>query len=212
MFRIKLSMKKPIIALVSRIYEKNNKKVYGVYETYLNKIIKNGGVPLIIPKIQLDIENKLTDKEKDDLIKLLELCDGIVMPGGDDPYDYDFFINEYAIKNDIPILGICLGMQIMGLSDGSELVKINNHYLTKHFVYLKNNTYLKKIYNEDNVIVNSRHKYAIIEVKNYIVSSISDVIESIEYPNKKFNIGVQWHPEELEDDKLFKEFISKCKD
>lgn len=47
--------------------------------------------------------------------------------------------------------------------------------------------------------VNSRHKYEIINVNNAIVSARSDdgIIEAIEFPNKRFTMGVQWHPEDL---------------
>ena len=43
----------------------------------------------------------------------IELCDGIILPGGEKTFEYDTYVVNYCIKNDIPILGICLGMQIM---------------------------------------------------------------------------------------------------
>lgn len=45
------------------------------------------------------------------------MCNGIVMPGGCKIYYYDKFIAKYAIENDIPVLGICLGMQILASVD-----------------------------------------------------------------------------------------------
>ena len=62
--------------------------------------------------------------------------------------------------------------------------------------------------------VNSRHQYEIINVNNANISAESDdgIIEAIEFKDKRFAIGLQWHPEDLyENDinmlKIFNEFI-----
>ena len=74
----------------------------------------------------------------------------------------------------------------------------------------------KEILKKDKILVNSRHKSA-IKKTNYRVSSISkdNIIESIEIPNHKFFLGLQWHPENLYDidpnsKKIFDYFIKIC--
>ena len=87
-----------------------------------------------------------------------------------------------------------------------------------HNINIYDNTLLKEIIGLSNIKVNSRHRYAITKVNNFIISSTSEdgVIESIESKDKTFVIGVQWHPEKLIDidepsNKLFDRFIEECK-
>lgn len=194
-------MKKPIIGIIARPQLANQKNFYGVYENYLKKVIQNKGIPIVITPNNL---------AKQDLIRTLNLCDGLITPGGDDPEEYDIFIDKYALDNDIPILGICLGMQVMAINDGAKLIEVDNHYLKEHLVKIYDNTKLKKIYKK-NIITNSRHHFKIDKVKDLIISATyNDTIEAVERNDKKFYIGVQWHPEDLKDDLLFKCFIEKC--
>ena len=170
---------KPIIGIVGR---KDN-EIIKVNNSIVKAIIKCGGNPiLILPS------NRLKD--------ILKICDGIVMPGGTDIYDYDKYICNYAIENDIPLFGICLGMQIM--VNTIEL-NIKNHNNVTHKITTIKGSIIGKIIG--NSYVNSRHNYHVVDVGNYKVTAYSDdgIIEAIEYPNKKFNIGVQWHPEDMID-------------
>ncbi len=189
-------MKKIIIGVVARANKINNKDFIGTYDNYLKMIIKCGGIPIIIKPYDYD-----------NLIYLLNLCDGILSPGGDDYDNYDLFIYDYCIKKDIPYLGICLGFQTMS----GELVNVNNHYNTYHKIYLNKKSKLYKIYNKETLLVNSRHHQKIVKTNDFISSKAEDdTIESIEVLNKKFIVGVQWHPEDLNDELLFNEFIKNC--
>lgn len=185
-------MKKSIIGIVQREYEIDNEKIIGVRENYIKKINKNGAIPLIITNC-------------DDLKDVLDILDGIIIPGGIEGKKYDYIVRDYAIKNNIPLLGICLGMQVI-VDEKISLVK--NHYLTTHKINLTGK--LKEIYKIDSLIVNSRHNYKIDNVQDYnIVAKTEDgIIEAIE---KGKIIAVQYHPEDLEDDTLFNYFIELTK-
>ena len=50
---------------------------------------------------------------------MVDLCDGIIIPGGYRIYEFYKYITEYAIKKDIPVLGICLGMQTLSRIDNN---------------------------------------------------------------------------------------------
>ena len=83
-------MKKIIIGIVSRpIHSNSDRNMLGVYETYLRSVIKAGGIPLIIsPTANIEYEKynkhvELTDSELENLEYVLNLCDGIIMPGGE---------------------------------------------------------------------------------------------------------------------------------
>lgn len=189
---------KPIIGIVGR----RNEEFVKVNNNIVKAVIKSGGIPILI----LPTYNE-------DLISILKLCKGIIMPGGTDIYDYDKFICNYAIKYDIPILGICLGMQIM--ANNIEL-NTNNHNGVTHKIKTIENSIINKIIGDN--YVNSRHNHHIIDIGNYKVTAYSEdgMIEAIEYPNKKFNVGVQWHPEDMIDFDLkqfdlIKEFIKATK-
>lgn len=195
---------KPIIGIVGRCQNNDGYSLIGVVDQLRNAVIKCGGIPILILPTQLieydnikeDTPNKLTEEEKEDLIRQIKLCDGIIIPGGTKIFEYDKFICEYTIKNDINTLGICLGMQIMYVVDtNSDLKKIKKHNDKKskyvHEINIKDESMLRKILGQK-IFVNSRHNEAIKNTNSYIISAYSKdgVIEGIEYPLNKFNVGV----------------------
>ena len=162
----------------------------------------------------LNYDNKLIDTN------VLNLCDAIIFQGGSDIYPYHFQILDYAIKHNIPVLGICMGHQIIGLysnnsTNDKDLIKINNHYnkLTKHNINIKENSILYKIFGP-NLEVNTRHLYALDKVKKpFKVTAVSNdnIIEAIEYiDDNNFILGVQFHPEDLDNtEALYNYFIKE---
>ena len=104
------------------------------------------------------------------------------------------------------------------LFDG-VMIDIKNHKKTLNYVHeikIKKNSKLYNIFKSNIIKVNSRHK-SIIKNTNINVVGISNdgYIEAIEDTNKKFFIGVQWHPETMIDydekqNNLFKYFIDCC--
>ena len=71
-----------------------------------------------------------------------------------------------------------------------------------HKVNIIASTKLSKIINKSRIEVNSVHKDAVMfDMNKLIINAVSDdgVIEGVEYPNKKFIMGLEWHPECLLD-------------
>ena len=135
------------------------------------------------------------------------------MQGGSDIENYDLGIIKYCYLKDIPILGICLGMQEMGLCFNGKLKKISNHENGVHDVVLTNS---KLNLGSNLITVNSRHKYALLKTDLDIIGKCDNIIEAIEDKNKKFFVGVQWHPEDTFSynyisKRLFSSFIDKVK-
>jgi len=210
---------KPLIGIVGRIDETNDNYVGTMIpEEYLKAIKVHGGNAMGI------LMTTSYDEIDEDVIKK---CDGIFFIGGTIMKDCHFKILNVALKHKIPILGICLGMQIIGCNSTSERIikDVDNHqtliakeedkYELKHSVIIEKGTRLHQILNVDSLMVNSRHRKQIIKVDYpYVVSARSKegTIEAIELDDKQhFVLGVQWHPETmLNQDKIFEEFIKEA--
>lgn len=222
---------KPIIGIVARATVTINKNdCLVIDEYYKNAIINSGGVPFMVTPPQSIFYNStksedikpLTDDEKSDLERILSMCDGILMPGGRRLYEYDSFICKYAMENNIPLLGICAGMQLMARINTdfkNQLIdEDNSHDVEKeysHEVEIIKDSLLYKIVGKDRIMVNSYHRYKVPnEGFNKISATCGDVIEAIENDDYKFFLGVQWHPERLEDEnskKIIEYFINMSK-
>ncbi len=204
-------MKKPIIGITLRNVKIENRDILKVNKNIVNYLLKYNAIPLFITNM-------------DSFISIASIFDGFVIPGGNNWENIDEEVLKYAYVNDIPVLGICAGMQLIGSFDGKNIIDNtthignNNHQSMNqyvHDIYL-NNGLLKDILNKDIIRVNSRHNDKINFSNNFIIDAKSkdDIIEAIHLPNKTFILGVQWHPEDIIDefsDKLFLYFIEQAK-
>ena len=230
-------MKKPIIGIVARAQEDiNGKKAFLCYESMARSINQNGGQAILLlpnqnieynTSVPKDIE-RLTSLEKEDLKRLVDMCDGIVMPGGNRLFEYDQFIYEYSKEKDIPILGICAGMQLICLNEVKEeniLRKVNDedtHQVIDeryvHKIILEDDNILMDILSQKEFMVNSKHTYCVDKIGDLklLAKSEDNIIEAVQVKNKKFILGLQWHPESMftYDNiqyKIFEYFINVCK-
>ena len=224
-------MKNLIIGVVARPDTlSSSSKVYAINTKINEAVVKNGAVVIsIVPPITEDLinknyetTNKLTIKQFEELKRIIDLCDGIICPGGDDFYDYDLKIIEYCYQIDKPLLGICLGMQTMSCLFNGKMKDFNhlNHKSNGKYVHnvkIKKDSKLYEILKNENIKVNSRHK-SYIEYTDLEITALSDdnIIEAVEDKNKKFFIGVQWHPEsmieyDITENNIFSHFINSCR-
>lgn len=155
----------------------------------------------------------------DNILERLKGIDGILLTGGDEVGRLDFYLIEYALKNNIKLFGICQGMQSMALYNTNNKLKdignykhdSDNKYV--HPVKLTSSRFLE-IVEKNTIMVNSHHMQTVGDSHEFLVVGRSDdsLIEVVENSNHKFQIGVQWHPERmLEYDRvsnlLFKHFV-----
>lgn len=230
----------PIIGIVGRNYQEKylDINVIGFGEYVRRSVINAGGTPFgILPPQNVNYYeevpsklDKLTDHDKKIIIEQLDLCDGIIIPGGLKRFEYDIFVLKYALDNDIPVFGICLGMQIFAMlnKDGEMVLNskkiesnINHCELDKEFVHnviIDKESIIYKITNKEKLLVNSRHNLEITNPETFKIYGKSEdgVVELIERHDKRFAVGVQWHPEilavngDIDSIKIMEYFIKKA--
>lgn len=207
---------RPVIGIVARSEEnENGSSMLYVFESIRQSIISSGGEPLLLlPPQNLDYYKtrikdypEFTIEEEKRMLKWLNMCDGIILPGGYKLTNFDRYVVEYATEKDIPILGICLGMQILSCyKEEIDIVPIDEKHLNhrqesqdgvSHRVDIKKDNILYDILKQDSIMVNSFHTKQATPNKYYEVIAYSEdgIIEAIQNKNNTFNLGVQWHPE-----------------
>ena len=224
-------MRKVVIGILGTSeYMKTNNAFYDCYKygnNYIKKIVENAAIPLLIPYVD---ENIIEDT--------LDMCDGLLLPGGRYIREVNFKVIDYFYKRKKPILGICMGMQtlamysvnientnykriIKDIDTGTdhwpiEILRDNVTDLA-HIDYLDADGILYKILGKKMIMVNSLHHHTVSEVGSIfkvIARSEDGLIEGIEYDgDDRFILGIQFHPEVLPQyNDIFKTFINRCKD
>lgn len=172
---------------------------------------------------------------------VIQNCDGVVITGGAfdiDPKWYgqaqegrldaidegrtqlEMNLAQQAIAHNVPLLGLCGGMQVLAVVAGGTLIQDiatadetaleheqpTDPATTWHSVHL-NSPRWQRWFGAEEIEVNSTHHQAVKDLGRCVsVGTAPDgVIEAIELPDLAFCVGVQWHPE-LVDDKIFKAF------
>lgn len=198
-------------------------------EVYYKQIVSAGGTPVLIPPVA----------DNDVLLSTLDTLDAIVLSGGGDfnplwageqpvPQLHninnerdlpELLLTRYAFDRQLPMLGICRGIQTLAMSLGGHveqdikpsptLIKHSqtSHQSTQtHSVNIKPGTMLSDIFDgEDTIYVNSFHHQAVDNPGKHMRTAATapdGTIEAIESSEQKPVIGVQWHPEWLADDGL----------
>lgn len=239
-------MKKPIIGIVLDLVSGcplgtsySERPFYALRRDYSDIVTKYGGIPLFLPYCA----------EIDDLLKMI---DGLIIPGGDEDINPKFYGQEItsskvkvndkrasfelalvkkALEIDIPILGICNGLQVINVVLGGTLIQhipdsfpshINHEQphpknIPTHPVIIEKNTFVSTLCSSSIFEVNTTHHQAIDKIGAGIKISAKapdGIIEAIELPGYRFVVGVQWHSEyqntEL-DKNLVKRLIEESK-
>jgi putative glutamine amidotransferase len=149
--------------------------------------------------------------------------------------DFEHQIISKALKTNIPILGICNGMQLINVLHGGKIIQhitddktfinheqshdpeFNDYNKAYHEVKIEPQTKLHQIIGQELIKTNSSHQQAAKNVGSQVKISAraSDgIIEAIEKIDHPFCIGIQWHPEfniGQADHKIFAAFVAASK-
>ncbi len=196
---------------------------------YVAAVRDSGGQPVLIPPHQPDVA-------------VLDRLDGLILTGGSDvdslrygevPHpatasqpDRDsgeLALLAGALERDLPLLGICRGLQLMVVAAGGrlhqhlpDLLGHSAHRPThgpkygEHRVRLAAGTLGHRVLG-DEVVVNSLHHQGIADAGSLTAVGWcpdDDLIEVAEDPTRTFALGVQWHPEESADRRLFEAVVA----
>lgn len=119
-----------------------------------------------------------------------------------------------ALERDLPVLAICRGMQLLNVAHGGTLDQHREGHraitpdpsLPVHPVAIAPGTRLAGIAGQS-LEVNSRHHQVVAEVGEGLVVSATDPEDGVvERPDKRFAVGVEWHPEDQDRRELFQAF------
>jgi putative glutamine amidotransferase len=230
---------KPLIGLNAdyRCAKKDAPAFSYVCAGYYDSIVEAGGIPLILPPL----------RDETDLKRVLESFDGIVMVGGADldprrdgfmlhpavrPLDarreeFDRLLMDHAAKRKLPFFGIGVGMQLLNVSQGGNLLLHIPEDLPKalphkdlidashrHGLEVVPGSMMERVYGDGEIRVNSVHHMAIDEVAPgfRVTARCPDgVVEAIESTTDWLAVGTQFHPESESasalDLRIFEEFI-----
>ena len=180
--------------------------------------------------------------------QVLDLLDGLLLAGGSDvdPGSYgakahpdtgptwperdrfELALAHRAIERDMPVLGICRGMQLLNVAQGGTLHQHlpdvtgdDRHCHTigaysDHGVNMEKGSLAAQSVGGDRTEVKSHHHQGVDELGEGLVATgrsdpDADVIEAIELPGKHYVVGVIWHPEEDERSRVVGAFVEAAR-
>jgi putative glutamine amidotransferase len=198
--------------------------------TYLDVVVRAGGTPLLLPPLP-EVDTSV-----------LDVLDGLVLSGGGDvdPESYgavphprtggtssvrdaaEQSLLRAALKRDVPVLGVCRGMQVLNVALGGTLVQHLPDALGSEShrpspavfgttrVRLAPSSLLNGLLG-DEVEVACYHHQAVDALAPSLVPvgrSSDGTVEAVELSGPRFAVGVQWHPEQTGDDlRLFRGLV-----
>ncbi len=229
---------RPLIGLDCR-YEADEKyevrDQIGVYATYYRALTSAGALPVLIPVV----DDRSVLSEYLALMDGFVFTGGLDVPPaayGQEKHPatkechpkrfaYDKLLAEQVLQRDIPVLAICLGQQLINVVYGGTLIqhieteirhtRVDPGQDSFHSVTIEEHSLLHRILGATHLEVNSSHHQALDKLApglRVLARAPDGVIEAVQMTDRRFFIGVQWHPERLMDRReqqdLFKAFVA----
>ena len=204
---------------------------------YHQQIVAAGGVPVLIPPVA----------EPRVIVDTLDRIDALVFTGGGDhnPLWYgeepsprlhhinkerdeaELVMARLAYQRQIPILGICRGIQTLAIALGGKVaqdIQVSvkhdqdaDRSEPTHTVQLMDGSVLRDLYQRENIFVNSFHHQAVSDPGSCFrvaAKALDGTIEAMESQDGKSIMGVQWHPEWLGEDgqRLFRWLVERARE
>jgi putative glutamine amidotransferase len=207
--------------------------------TYSLAVQRAGGVALLLPP---------DDGVAESPDQVLDLVDGLVLAGGSDvdantyggrPHAetkgawperdrFELALGHRALERDLPLLGICRGMQMLNVVRGGTIeqhlpdsVGHDGHRHTPgtfsdHEVRVDPGSRVAEVVGAERTAVKSHHHQGISELGEGVVASgwsdSDELVEAIEVPDRSFALGVLWHPEEDEQSRVIGALVQQARE
>jgi putative glutamine amidotransferase len=206
---------------------------------YVTAVQRAGGLAMIVPP---DEEFRRHPEQ------ILELLDGLILAGGADvdPAAYgaqahpattgttpardvaEIALTEAAIERDMPVLGICRGMQLLNVARGGTLHQhlpdVHGHEGhrpnpgsfdgSEHEVRLEPGSLAARVAGQDLHLTKQHHHQGVDDLGRDLVvtgwADLDELPEAIELPGHRFVLGVQWHPEADPGSPVIEAFVREC--
>jgi putative glutamine amidotransferase len=236
-------MDRPVIGLCTALERARwsvwDQQAFLLPRSYVDAVQRAGGLALMLPPD----ENAIDDPDP-----LLDLVDGLILAGGADvdPDTYgserhaetsgtvperdtfEIALARRALERDLPLLGICRGMQLMNVARGGTLLQhlpeSHGHHDHRpnpgsfdgadHDVRLQDGSLAARAAGETTHGTKSHHHQGLdrlgegLEVTGW--STLDELPEAIEVPGSRFALGVQWHPEADETSRLVEALVAEA--
>jgi putative glutamine amidotransferase len=205
--------------------------------SYVAAVQRAGGLAIVLAPDEVAAEDP--DEVLDLLDGLLLAGGGDVDPAtyGEAPHPatdtpvperdaFEIALARRALERDLPFLGVCRGMQVMNVALGGTLeqhlpdrIGHEEHRHTPgafadHAVRLADGSLAARAAGEGLHATKSHHHQAVGEVAGSLVvtgwSTGDDVVEAVEAPDRRFALGVQWHPEADEASRLIAALVDEA--
>ena len=202
--------------------------------TYSLAVQRAGGIALILPADDVVAESP---------DELLDLIDGLILAGGSDidPASYgakphpetrstwperdrfEIALGTRALERDMPVLGICRGMEMLNVIQGGTLnqhlgLELHRHtpgVFTDHRVRLEPGSLAERVVGSEYTEVKSAHHQGLDVLGEGVVASgwaDDGVVEAIDLAEPSFAVGVLWHPEEDERSRVVGSLVDEARE
>jgi putative glutamine amidotransferase len=200
---------------------------------YVDAVERAGGRPLIVPPSEYGVDEAL------DVLDGIVFSGGADIgptrygatahPETDPPQDRrdagEMALLRAALDRDLPTLAICRGFQLLNIARGGDLIQHlpetlgdNRHrevkgVFSEHPVEIKAGTRLAGLLGERQPLVKSSHHQGVGRLGDGLVETAwaeDGTLEGLEDPSKQFAVGVLWHPEAGEDQRLFEALVQQA--
>jgi putative glutamine amidotransferase len=236
-------MSRPVIGICTALERAKwsvwDQQAYLLPRSYIRAIQGAGGIAVMLPP------DEALERDPDDV---LDLLDGLILAGGADidpasygeaPHpetrgtvperdEFEIALARRALERDLPLLGVCRGMQLMNVAVGGTLLQhlpdSHGHHEHRrnpgsfkgadHDVRLSDGSLAARAAGETVHATKSHHHQGIdrlgegFEVTGW--SAIDELPEAFEMPDRRFALGVQWHPEADEKSRLIEALVREA--
>ena len=207
--------------------------------TYVKALQRAGAIALVLPPDPAAVS---------DPDMLLDLVDALLLAGGADidPASYgaeahpetkgtwperdafELALTRRALERDMPVLGICRGMQLINVATGGTLdqhlpesIGDGRHRSVAgtfgtHQVRIAPGTLACSAAGTEGLLVMSHHHQGVAKLGEGLTvsgwSADDDIVEAVELPDRRFALGVVWHPEEDEASEIIPALVAAARE